>query len=118
MQSRVQGLITEPPKHEGRLVEWGPFIVLSPLREAYEITNSVSRTRKSAVAQITNTIPARIRLAACGDEAAFTRERSTLSCAISALSISSPHGGGTCLSLLVESFIAQVGVLRVPFGGA
>ena len=117
MQSRVQGLITEPPKHEGRLVEWGPFIVLSPLREAYQITNSVSRTPKSAVAQITNTIPARIRLAACGDEAAFTRERSTLSCAISALSISSPHGGGICLSLLVESFIAQVDVLRVPFGG-
>jgi len=56
-------------------------------------------------------------LAACGDEAAFTRERSTLSCAISALSISSPHGGGTCLSLLVESFIAQVDVRRVPFGG-
>jgi hypothetical protein len=86
-------------------VEWGPFIVLSPLREAYQITNSVSRTPKSAVAQIT--IPGRIRLAACGDEAAFTRERSTLSCAISALSISSPHGGGTCLSLLVESFIAH-----------
>ena len=97
-------------------MEWGPFIVLSPLREAYEITNSVSRTRKSAVAQITNTIPARIRLAACGDEAAFTRERSTLSCAITALSISSPTEAVHAY-LLVE-FIAQVGVLRVPFGGA
>ena len=91
MQSRVQGLITEPPKYEGRLVEWGPFIVLSPLREAYEITNSVSRTRKSAVAQITNTIPARIRLAACGDEAAFTRAEYSVLCDQRAFHIVAPR---------------------------
>src|SRR3984957_9108244 len=63
MQSRVQGLITEPPSMKGDL--WsGPFIVLSPLQE------DTRRMPKSAVAQSTNTIPARIRLAACGDEAA------------------------------------------------
>ncbi len=67
------------------------------------------------MAQIANTTPARIRLAVRGDEAAFTRARSTSSCAISALSLSSPHGGGTRSLLLVEWFIAQAGVIRLPF---
>ena len=66
------------------------------------------------VAQITNTTPARIRLAVCGEESAFARERSALSCSISAPSISSPHGGGTRLFLFVECFIVQAGVIRLP----
>ena len=95
------------------LLEYGPFWCYCRCRRAYEIRRSVIRPN-SAVAQIANTTPARIRLAVCRDESAFACERSALSCSISAPSISSPHGGGIRLFLLVECFIVQAGAIRLP----
>ena len=77
--------------------------VLWPMRR------STSRSPSSTVAQTTNTIRGLIRLAARGEEATFARKRSSLFRATSALSVSSPQGGGTLLFLLVESSIAARG---------